>query len=145
MTFASGLRARNATANGITTLALLGLMLSSASAEAAPQIVNVSGATGQSIVLHSHVRFGDMCGAAAVPELQILEQPKHGTVSSRVEPIKLTQPTPGFPAECVGKSAPGLTVLYTSTPGYGGQDHILYSVSSQGLPTTTWDVTVEVK
>jgi hypothetical protein len=73
--------------------------------------------------------------------MTIVESPKLGKLSTTVEDVTLTSPDFGTCAP--GAVGPGKVVYYTAQTS--GRDSFHYRMSSPGLPTTDWVVTVDVR
>jgi hypothetical protein len=102
--------------------------------------LNINAAVGQQVRVFGHVRFARDCRPGAVPDMTIVDAPKLGTLTVRTETVTLTNPDFGTcPA---GSAGLGTVVYYTAEAS--GQDRFHYRMSSPGLPTTDWMVTVEV-
>jgi hypothetical protein len=103
--------------------------------------LHITATPGQQVRVFGHVRFGRGCSPAAIPEITIVESPKLGTLSTAVETVTLT--APDFGTCDPGKAGPGKVVYYTAQTS--GRDSFHYRMSSPGLPTTDWVVTVDVR
>jgi hypothetical protein len=108
---------------------------------AAAKDLHLTASVGETIRIYGHVRFAKGCAPGAVPDLAMVVEPKLGKLSTKVEPVTLT--APDFGSCPAGLSGPGRVVYYTAIAG--GRDSFHYRMSSAGLPTTDWTVTVDIR
>ena len=78
--------------------------------------------------------------------LTIKQQPAHGTISIRegLNPVA-ENPRFGTAGSCAGKQVMGKQILYRSTPGFQGQDAIVYEIVSDKGQRGATTVTIEVR
>jgi hypothetical protein len=103
--------------------------------------LHIAAGIGEEVRVFGHVRFGKDCSPGAIPEMTIVVPPKLGQLSSKIETVTLT--APDFGRCAAGNIGPGKVVYYTAQTT--GRDSFHYRMSSPGLPTTDWLVTVDVR
>jgi hypothetical protein len=103
--------------------------------------LHITALVGQPARVFGHVRFAKDCSPGPVPEMTVVAAPSLGTLSTRAEPVTLT--APDFGSCPPGSHGPGLVVYYTAKGS--GKDSFHYRMSSPGLPTTDWQVTVDIR
>jgi hypothetical protein len=107
-----------------------------------PQNLHIAATVGQQARVHGHVRFAaHTCSPETVADMTIVTPPKLGELSTKVEPVTATGFTPPFRGGCFGHRALGRVVFYTARTC--GRDTFHYLMSSLGMPTTDWVVTVD--
>ena len=102
--------------------------------------LRIQATVGQEVRVYSHVRQSNNCGQGPIPEMKVLKPPSIGTLTARIETATIT--TPSFGTCPPGFSGLGKVVYYRATAG--GADAFEYQMSSPGLPTTLWSVSVEI-
>jgi len=102
--------------------------------------LRIQATVGQEVRVYSHVRQANNCGQGPIPEMKVLKPPSIGTLTARIETATIT--TPSFGTCAPGFSGRGKVVYYRATTA--GNDAFEYQMSSPGLPTTLWSVSVEV-
>jgi hypothetical protein len=102
--------------------------------------LHVTATVGQPVRVYGHVRFSKNCGPGPIPAFTVVTPPKLGTLSTKVETVTLT--SPDFGTCGAGLSGPGTVVYYSARAP--GRDSFHYRMSSPGLPTTEWQITVDV-
>jgi len=81
----------------------------------------------------------------------ITRQPAHGTVAvvASTSAIPTSTPRMGSTGACAGTTVGGNAIMYTSAPGFHGQDFVswdvVYRFQSQKLVSGSTDVTVNVR
>jgi hypothetical protein len=103
--------------------------------------LHIQGAVDQEVRVRGHVRQANDCGQGPIPDMKILKPPSIGTLTVRIETDTIT--TPVFGNCGPGFSGLGKVVYYRAANS--GNDAFEYQMSSPGLPTTTWSVTVEIR
>ena len=63
------------------------------------------------------------CTRTPLPEIRLIDEPRHGRVVVRRASIKATADS-----ACPGQTIPGQLVLFIAKPGYQGKDSALYAV-----------------
>ena len=119
--------------------------IAGSTAPLAARNLSYEAAVGHQTPVGSHVRFAkgsSDCAPGEIPTMTIIVPPKLGDLSTATAPVTLAHPDFGT-SYCVGRSAPGRLVFYT--PRAAGVDTFHYQMSSQGLPTTDWFITVHVR
>ena len=120
------------------TLILVGLCLAF---PAEAKSLHITGVVGQPVRVAGHVRFAKGCDGGPLPAMTVVTAPSMGTLSTKTEPVTLT--APDFGTCPPGSRGPGVVVYYTAKAA--GKDTFHYRMSSPGLPTTDWQVTVDIR
>jgi hypothetical protein len=84
---------------------------------------------GSKTKIATHSRFDSKCEAARV-EIKLIKPPAHGSVSWTAEDYvvpAVNRAGVKQPAQCVGKSIPGMAVYYEPNAGFRGSDTFRYS------------------
>ena|ERR1019366_7075674 len=102
--------------------------------------LHIQATVGQDVRVYGHLRLSRDCGQGAIPEMTVVKPPSTGMLSARIETVTLT--APDFGSCSAGHSGMGKVVYYQATGA--GNDAFEYRMSSPGLPTTTWSVSVEI-
>jgi hypothetical protein len=118
------------------TLIIVGLVLA---LPAEAKSLHITGVVGQPVRVFGHVRFAKDCSASPIPAMTVVTAPSMGTLSTKPESVTLT--APDFGTCPPGSRGPGVVVYYTAKAT--GKDSFHYRMSSPGLPTTDWQVTVD--
>lgn len=97
---------------------------------------------GKPARLGYYATFKADCTPGPLPEIRVLEAPKHGTLIVRRAKLKA-----GDQTKCPGKEAPVQVVFYQAALGYSGQDSLSYEVkhSSGEVSSFTLSITVTAR
>jgi hypothetical protein len=95
----------------------------------------------QEVRVYGHLRLARGCGQGPIPDMTVVKPPSIGMLAVRIENVTLTQPD--FGSCGAGHIGMGRVVYYRAASA--GTDAFQYQMSSPGLPTTTWSVTVEIR
>ena len=107
------------------------IVLSVALLVLAPELGRAETATvdsGAKTQIATHFRFNNQCVASEV-EIVVLGVPANGTVTYEPKDLVVQAQTPRGgqqPAQCVGKTVPGVAVFYQSKGGFVGTDSFRY-------------------
>jgi hypothetical protein len=96
--------------------------------------------SGVAVQLNFHATANKNCSAAPPPRIRVLEIPKFGTLTVRKGEATINS-IPG----CQAFKTTAEVVIYRSRPGYVGQDHLIYELTSINGEVATFDITVEIK
>jgi hypothetical protein len=109
--------------------------------DALHRILNIQANVDQEARVYGHLRLSRNCGQGPLPKMTITMPPSSGVLTVRTEIVTLT--TANFGNCSPGHAGNGSVVYYKATAR--GKDAFEYQLSSSGLPTTTWSVTVDVQ
>lgn len=102
--------------------------------------LHITAQIGQQTRVYGHIRLAKNCTPGVIPDMTIITPPQLGKLSTALETVTLT--APDFGTCGPGTAGPGKVVYYTAQKS--GHDSFHYRMSSPGLPTTDWLVTVDV-
>ena len=86
--------------------------------------------TGQAdhpILISEHAGWSSDCDAIAPPRLYLYEPPRHGSVCTRVDNIKIRAMYVGTESQCIGRLVRGVQFIYRPDHGYAGGDDLRYA------------------
>jgi hypothetical protein len=86
-----------------------------------------TGQVGHPILIGEHAGWNKDCEAIAPPVLYLYEPPRHGSVCTRVENVKIHVMYAGTVSQCIGHSVRGVQFIYRPDQGYTGDDSLRYA------------------
>ena len=96
----------------------------------------VTAQSGQRTLITTHMSYNGQCKPYHVV-IDILSNPTHGLVMTEAKDLVVPAQTPRAgkqPAQCVGRTVPGVAIVYQSRPGFVGQDSFAYRRSTPDRP-----------
>lgn len=109
----------------VLAVAFLGLgpIASAAMAQAPVRTESVTVRAGQTHRVAFYPAAKADCSRTPLPEIKLLEEPKHGKLIVRRASI-----TAGANSACPGQSIPGQLVLFVANANYSGADRLAYGI-----------------
>jgi hypothetical protein len=93
------------------------------------------------VMLRGHASFKDNCEFRALPEIDVDEAPKGGTVCMRQGKVRVEVTWSGKHQHCLGRRISGVHVIYVPYAGFTGNDAVGYTVKRVNLATGTIEAT----
>jgi hypothetical protein len=128
------------TLSGVLVLSLATIAMTAAvAAPLLTEYVSEAAVAGTPSEIGHHARWDDSCEALEAPRITIERAPSHGNVCINKGDVNLVISRSRAGLKCIGKSIPGVHVIYNARSGFTGTDTMRY-----GLDVPEGHVSLEV-
>jgi hypothetical protein len=110
--------------------------------ESTPSAENYSSievVSGRTLHLNNHASVSRDCSPAPLPTIRVIDRPKSGTFTVRRGTLSGAQV-----ANCQNLNILAQGVFYTSRPGFVGEDHVTYEVTTFEGEVEKFDIAITV-
>jgi hypothetical protein len=92
--------------------------------------------SGHETLIDGHIRWDNNCEPLRPIILHLDHPPSHGIVCAKVEQTTIKTVYKGTATHCIGRTIPGVRIVYLSKPDYVGPDEFKYTYERLGLKRT---------
>jgi hypothetical protein len=101
--------------------------------------------SGQAVLVNNESEWNSRCQWIGNPSYDFVQNPSHGSISTRQEVKIIKSCQAGGFCECLGRQITGLAVYYTSQPGFHGRDALKYTSKFNNGDVLDHNITIEVR